>query len=165
MNRLPLLLMLAALTMTAGGSQDPSAPAAPGAEAGAAARAAMEQADRDFCRAVADRNVERFKALIAADAVFHGSGGALQGPEAIARAWAPLMAPDRKVTLTWDRKRSEVSASGDLGYTEGAYERTSTDAAGTVVKADGTYVTIWRRHADGSWRAVLDIGAPRSPGR
>jgi len=157
-----LSMVLAAATVFPAGAQVPAAAGGPGA----AARAAMEQADRDFCRAVSERDVERFKTFIAADAVFHGSGGmSFRGPEAIVRAWAPLMAPDRKVTLTWEPKRSEVSVSGDLGYTEGAYERTSVDAEGKTVKAHGTYVTIWRREADGSWRAVLDIGTPPAPKR
>ena len=88
--------------------------------------------------------------------------GATRGREAVAKAWAPLMAADRKTTLTWEPKRSEVSSSGDLGYTEGAYERTAIGPDGNALKAHGTYVTIWRRHADGTWKAVLDIGTPPS---
>ncbi|RPJ85363.1 MAG: DUF4440 domain-containing protein [Acidobacteria bacterium] len=124
----------------------------------------MEQADRDFCRAVTDRDVERFKTFVAEDAVFHGAKGSTRGREAVARAWAPLMAADRTTTLVWEPSRSEASSSGDLGYTEGEYERTSVGPDGNAVKAYGTYVTIWRKHADGSWKAVLDIGTPPAPG-
>ncbi|MDQ5857082.1 MAG: DUF4440 domain-containing protein, partial [Acidobacteriota bacterium] len=57
----------------------------------------------------------------------------------------------------------QVSASGDLGYSIGTYERMSKDPAGRPTSATGTYVSIWRKQADGRWRAVLDIGTPGTP--
>ena len=60
---------------------------------------------------------------------------------------------DSDYTLTWKPSRGEISKSGDLGYTYGVYELSTAD---TVYK--GTYVSIWKKQSDGSWKFVLDSG-------
>lgn len=65
-------------------------------------------------------------------------------------------------TLTWEPAYADVSSSGDLGYTWGRYTLTFQ----SVVKGKpptvrmGTYVTVWKRQADGTWKFVLDGGVP-----
>ncbi|MBI4420961.1 MAG: DUF4440 domain-containing protein, partial [Gemmatimonadetes bacterium] len=54
--------------------------------------------------------------------------------------------------------RADVAASGDLGYTVGLFQSRRLDAAGKPVVGTGKYVTIWRKQADGSWKAMLDLG-------
>lgn len=60
-------------------------------------------------------------------------------------------------SLTWEPLKAE--ASGNLGYTFGGYTLTTKTNDG---KRDtiqyGTYVSIWKRKKDGSWRYVLDTG-------
>lgn len=59
--------------------------------------------------------------------------------------------------LTWEPAFADVAASGDLGYTTGAWissRRDFPDAPPTF----GQYATIWRRQTDGSWKAELNIG-------
>jgi ketosteroid isomerase-like protein len=63
-------------------------------------------------------------------------------------------------TLTWKPSQAEVSSSGDLGYTWGRYEYRDRAADGKPIVETGSYVTIWRRQADGSWKVVLDGGTP-----
>jgi ketosteroid isomerase-like protein len=63
-------------------------------------------------------------------------------------------------SLTWKPSEAEVSSSGDLGYTWGRYEYRDKAADGRSVVETGSYVTIWRRQADGSWKVVLDGGTP-----
>ena len=60
---------------------------------------------------------------------------------------------DSGYTLTWKPMRGEIAKSGDLGYTYGIYELQTQD---TVYK--GTYVSIWKKQSDGSWKFVLDSG-------
>jgi ketosteroid isomerase-like protein len=59
--------------------------------------------------------------------------------------------------LTWKATRAEVSASGDVGYTVGAYEMTMNDATGKPQVDKGKYVTIWKKGADGKWKVKEDI--------
>ena len=67
---------------------------------------------------------------------------------------------DTSFTLSWQPLFEKISESGDLGYTYGVH--TSTDRlTGQVTK--GTYVTIWQKQEDGSWKFVLDTGTQGLP--
>jgi ketosteroid isomerase-like protein len=126
-----------------------------------AAKRAIRIADLEMAKAVSDRNLDRFNALVADDAVFFGRDVS-RGREAVAKAWLPLFT-DPSMFLKWQPDEVHVSASGDLGYSIGTYERRSKDPTGGPSSATGTYVSIWRKGADGKWRAVLDIGTPGTP--
>lgn len=60
---------------------------------------------------------------------------------------------DTSYTLSWQPTKGEISKSGDLGFTYGVYELKMKDS---VYK--GTYVSIWKKQKDGSWKFVLDAG-------
>jgi ketosteroid isomerase-like protein len=62
---------------------------------------------------------------------------------------------DTSFTLTWSPQHADIAASQDLGYTYGVY--TLSSAKG---EKKGTYVSIWKKQADGKWRFVLDTGNP-----
>ncbi len=62
---------------------------------------------------------------------------------------------DTSITLTWMPEAVQLAASGDLGYTYGVYNFTGKDTT-----YEGTYVTIWKKQPDGSWKFVLDSGNP-----
>lgn len=47
----------------------------------------------------------------------------------------------------------KISASGDMGYTYGIHTNTN-KKTGEITK--GTYVTIWQKQPDGSWKFVLE---------
>ncbi len=62
---------------------------------------------------------------------------------------------DSSYTLEWEPKHGEIAQSGDLGYTYGVYVlHTKNNDSATY----GTYVSIWKKQADGSWKYVLDSG-------
>jgi ketosteroid isomerase-like protein len=125
-----------------------------------AAKRAIRIADLELARAVADRSVESFRALVDEDAIFFGKDLS-RGREAVMRSWLPLFT-DRSLFLKWTPLQIEVSSSGDLGYSIGEYERIGKDNSGNPTTATGSYVSIWRKHPDGKWRIVLDIGSPGS---
>lgn len=74
------------------------------------------------------------------------------------------MISDKALSLKFKASKVEVAKSGDFGYTQGDYEMTMTDP-GThkVVNDHGTYVTTYRKQADGSWKAVADIATSSVP--
>jgi ketosteroid isomerase-like protein len=67
-------------------------------------------------------------------------------------------ASDTSFTLNWDPLNSNISSSGDLGYTYGIYKVEMDSPQGRQVTKEGTYVTIWKKDHDGNWKFVFDTG-------
>ncbi len=65
---------------------------------------------------------------------------------------------DTAFTLTWEPSSSVIATSGDFGYTYGTFK--VTDKPSDSISETGTYATIWKKQADGKWKAVLDTGNP-----
>lgn len=64
---------------------------------------------------------------------------------------------DTSFVMTWKPKGGQLSKSNDLGYTYGVYE-IKLNAIDSVL--NGTYVSIWQKQKDGTWKFVLDTGNP-----
>jgi uncharacterized protein (TIGR02246 family) len=127
---------------------------------GAAARRAVQEADRDLSRASQARDIEAFAALLDSDTLFVSeSGPAARGRDAVRAKWAPFFDPAGP-SLTWEPYEGEVSSQGDLGYTRGRFVFRGKDATGKEVTERGEYLTLWRKHADGAWRVVVDSSVP-----
>jgi ketosteroid isomerase-like protein len=64
--------------------------------------------------------------------------------------------------LEWEPAFVDVAASGDFGYDLGPwkYRRHRTDAEPI---AWGTFITIWKKQANNTWRVALDLGTPYRP--
>jgi ketosteroid isomerase-like protein len=67
---------------------------------------------------------------------------------------------DTGFVLKWEPLFERIAESGDLGYTYGVHK--STDKA-TGKTSDGTYITIWQKQKDGTWKFVLDTGTQGLP--
>ncbi len=66
--------------------------------------------------------------------------------------------PSGSPVLKWEPLKAEVAASGDLGYTFGRYESIALDSLENEVIKYGTYVSVWKKQDDGSWKFVIDAG-------
>ena len=62
---------------------------------------------------------------------------------------------DTSYIVTWSPSDASIAGSGDLGYTYGVY---SVIFKGRDTPVLGTYVTVWKKQQDGSWKFVLDSG-------
>ncbi|HKQ52157.1 MAG TPA: nuclear transport factor 2 family protein, partial [Pyrinomonadaceae bacterium] len=124
------------------------------AEAGSAS---LLKAEGEFSKSVeAKQTADEFLSHLAADArVYREDDFPAVGREA---ARALLM--KKPGLLTWQPAKAEVSRSGDLGYTYGAY---ALKAADEKSSEEGNYLRIWKRQADGKWRVVLDLLSPIPP--
>ncbi len=60
---------------------------------------------------------------------------------------------DSGVVLTWKPAKAIISESGDLGYTYGFWRYISQNDT-----SRGTYLTIWKKVADGKWKYIADTG-------
>lgn len=60
---------------------------------------------------------------------------------------------DTGVVLTWKPEKAFMAKSGELGYSYGFWT--------LVAKTDttqGTYLTIWKKDANGNWKYIADTG-------
>ncbi|MGB8260863.1 MAG: SgcJ/EcaC family oxidoreductase [Terracidiphilus sp.] len=112
----------------------------------------------------AAKDADKMAAHYTEDAVLMASGTpATTGKEAI-RAALKQMASDPALSLKFHATKADVASSGDFGYTQGSYTMTLTDSqTHQVINDHGSYVTVYRKQADGSWKAVSDIATSEVP--
>ncbi len=119
------------------------------------ARAELVSADQAFCDQVQKIGFgAAFNAVACEQTKLLGVKSGI-GLEVVRKAYANWPASAK---LTWVVTAAEASAAGDLGYTYGRWDYTQTGKSGAVVHQTGSYVTIWKRQADGTWKVVLDGG-------
>ena len=94
------------------------------------------------------------------DIHFFQQGKMLSGIEEEKKNWTGMLS-NPNLTITWEPEI--VEASGGLGYTTGPFEIHVKQADGSETITRGRYVTIWRKQADGSWKAAVDIGNAAPP--
>ena len=104
-----------------------------------------------FARSMADRDHAAFATFLADEAVFFGRG-VTRGRSAVAAAWKPFF-EGKAAPFSWEPESVEVLDSGRLGMSSGPVR----DPSG---KRAGTFNSIWRREADGTWKIVFDKGCP-----
>jgi ketosteroid isomerase-like protein len=113
------------------------------------------KADRDFSALSAKQGMHKaFLEFIADSGVMlRDNAYPLEGKTSLAMLFSK--GSDTSFVLTWEPAYEKIAASGELGYTYGFYTR-KVKATGEVNR--GTYLTIWKKQTDGSWKFVLDTG-------
>jgi uncharacterized protein (TIGR02246 family) len=165
MNR--ILMFGAALMLTATLTACNQSPA-PAANASASNPDADVQAIRDTEKQWNQDFVGKDPAKLAAhytdDAVLMTPGeSATNGRDAIQKM-LQTMVTDPALSLKFQATKVDVASSGDLGYSRGTYTMTMTDPRTKKPMNDhGSYVTTYRKQADGSWKAVADIVTSEVP--
>lgn len=119
--------------------------------------APLVKAETDFCLDVAKRGVDGWVDW------FAENGSELQdkpvtGKAAIRDAMKGFLGTPGLV-FYWYATKAEIFASGDTGFTSGRYHIESADKDGKPSTEDGTYITIWKKQKDGSWKVFADTGA------
>jgi ketosteroid isomerase-like protein len=125
------------------------APAVPDIEA---LREQVRTTEQAFAKTMADRDIDAFATFIAEDAVFAGGSTPLRGRAAIVEGWKPRF-QGPAAPFSWAPGKVDVTASGDVALSTGPVF----DPEGERI---GTFVSTWRRAADGKWLIVLDTGCP-----
>jgi ketosteroid isomerase-like protein len=123
-------------------------------KADAFAKMEMMDADRKFSRMSAEKGMK------AAFIEYIDSNGVLLRPGHLPIAGADavdflIQQNDSDYTMTWEPSNAYVARSGELGYTYGVYAL-KPSTIDTVIY--GTYVSIWKKEKDGTWKFVLDSG-------
>jgi len=105
-----------------------------------------------FAQTMADRSFSAFQTFLSEETIFFGAKGPIRGKQAVAEKWKDFFV-DETAPFSWKPETVEVLDSGTLALSTGPVY----DPEGKQV---GTFNSIWRREADGSWRVVFDKGCP-----
>lgn len=129
---------------------------APAPDTRAADEVALRTLDTEWSKAATAKDLDRITSYLADDSVsLSPNAPAVSGKEAVRKSWSDLLALPG-MALSWQIKQVEVAKSGDLGYTWGTYEMTVNDAKGNPSTDRGKYLTVWKKQANGAWKAAVD---------
>jgi ketosteroid isomerase-like protein len=112
----------------------------------------VRDTERAFARTMADRNYAAFVSFLSDEAVFVNQAQTMRGKQAIGEGWKSLYEA-AQAPFSWEPEQVEVLDSGTLALSSGPVR----DPQGRRV---GTFNSIWRREAGGSWKIVFDKGCP-----
>jgi ketosteroid isomerase-like protein len=98
------------------------------------------------------------------DAAIANPGVALATDAASRRAFLDGVVSDPALKIDFASDRIIFASSGDLASSRGHYTMTYTDSETKKPKTEkGSYLTVYRKDADGSWKAVEDFITPGPP--
>jgi uncharacterized protein (TIGR02246 family) len=106
------------------------------------------------------KDLEGLLSHYADDAFFVAPGvPAADGATAIRKAYAEGL-NDKNFNVDIASDKTDVAASGDLAYVRGHFSEKYTDPkTDQVMSHTGLYLTVYKKQADGSWKAVEDFAA------
>jgi ketosteroid isomerase-like protein len=123
----------------------------------AADEAAIRAVDVAFSKAVEAKQLDAAVAFYADDAVaMFSNNPMLTNKQSIRKSFTEFLAMPG-LAMKWQVTKVEAARSGDFGYTVGTYEMTMNDSKGKPITDHGKYATVYKKQADGSWKAVVDI--------
>jgi ketosteroid isomerase-like protein len=113
-------------------------------------RQQVANTERAFARTMADRDLAAFTSFLSDETVFFSGPKPLHGKQQVTDSWKRFYAkPD--APFSWEPEKVEVLDSGTLALSSGPVR----DAQGKLI---GTYTSIWRQEAPGTWRIIFDKG-------
>jgi ketosteroid isomerase-like protein len=142
MKKIFLLFMIFAFAVS--GAAQKSASLAPDLQA-------VVETERAFAHTAPEKGMrDSFLAFIADD-------GILFRPTAVNGKQFLEKQQPRAGLLTWYPAYADISGAGDMGMTTGPWEFRQKSPDEQPV-AFGTFMTVWRKQADGSWKFAIDFG-------
>src|SRR6476469_10565330 len=70
--------------------------------------------------------------------------------------------PEAKGILNWKPQYAEISQSGDLGFTSGAWTFQANSITDSIL-ARGGFNSIWKKNKNGEWKNIVDLGISKTP--
>ncbi len=121
----------------------------------AADEAALRSLDAQWSKTAVSRNLDATVAYYSDDATLLPPNAPVATDKTAIRAiWSQLLSSGG--ALSWDATKVEVARSGDLGYIMGTYQEAAKDPSALPVDT-GKFVEVWKKQADGKWKAAVDI--------
>ncbi len=89
---------------------------------------------------------------------------AANGSTEIRKAYSNAL-NDKNFDVSFSSDKVDVAASGDLAYARGHFTEKYTDPKTNKLVSDGgSYITVYKKQSDGSWKAVEDFAAVEPAG-
>jgi ketosteroid isomerase-like protein len=150
--RLPLHLVLLAVSFTACATSPP-----------AAAEAALRRAHEHFVATINSNDVDRLLALCTDDFVMLApESPPMIGKDAL-RPW--LAGYVAAFETRWEKRIEELVVCGSWAFERYSYSHLDTPrAGGEQVRGTGWGLLVWRLEPDGSWRIARDAWGSDRPG-
>ena len=105
------------------------------------------------------RSSEGLSSHYADDVYFVAPGVTADGSTEIRKVFANA-STDSAFNVTFSSDKVDVAASGDIAYSRGKFTEKYTDSkTGKVMTGSGTYLTVYKKQDDGSWKIVEDVAA------
>ena len=121
---------------------------------------AVNRTAQEILAAFEAKDAAKVNSYYAPDAVIATTPGrpAARGGEPVSKAIRNDIAdPNFKMSLS--NEKTEVAGSGELAYRRGTFKITATNPQTKQAEnAAGTYLTVFRKQADRSWKTVEDFG-------
>ena len=120
---------------------------------------AVTRTAQEILPALEAKDSAKVASYYAPDAVLATPGRpAVRGVEAVSKAIRKDMA-DPSFKLSVSDGKTDVAASGDLAYRRGSFKITTTNPqTKKAEQSEGTYLAVFRKQADGSWKIAEDFG-------
>ena len=157
------IVSIAGFLLLAGCNTAPPAPTTPAVDI-SAEKAKLRDLESAWAAAAVAKDVDKSVANYADDAILMMPGmPAAKTKDAVRAAWKGMV-DDSNFKLAFASDRIEVSASGDLATTLGSYTMTMTNPkTKKPVQDKGTYLTVYKKQADGNWKAIEDTTSSEIP--
>jgi ketosteroid isomerase-like protein len=126
--------------------------------------AALKDTEAAWVKDAATKDVDKWVAHYTDDAsVLLPNTPILTGKAAISGGLKPMLS-DPNFAVTFGATKLDVAKSGELGYTQGTYSLTlSNPKTKAPIIEQGKYLTVYRKQADGTWKAVEDTFMADAP--
>lgn len=127
---------------------------------------AVRDVEAAWSKDAGTKDVDKFTSYYTDDASLLATGEAVvNGKDAIKAALKPMFT-DPNFSLSFQGTRAEASKGADMVWSIGTYSLTLTDPKTKKLFTDkGKYLTVFKKQADGSWKAVADmINSDMPPG-
>ena len=164
MNRTLTFCAAAMVMISLAGCNQTPAPAANASSNHDADVQAIKDNEKQWVQDFAAKDVSKLAGHYADDGVLMISGEPATSGKADIQKRIEELVKDPALSIQFQSSMVDVASSGDLGYSRGTYTMTMTDPMTKKPITDhGSYVTDYRKQADGSWKAVADIVTSEMP--
>ena len=131
--------------------------AAAGSSDPAAVQSAIKADEKKWNEDFKGKNLEGLLSHYADDAYLAAGGPAANGSTDIRKQYTDALSDNY---FSVEFASDKIDVSGDLAYSRGHFTEKHQDRkTGNVVTETGSYLTVYKKQPDGSWKAVEDFTA------